>query len=173
MSEWRRPSGQFEHFELAELGAACTRLSFELRLRKARTPDERLALADSVGDVLLRAGWHLTPQLHGAATADNRHLRGATITEAFGQWHEVELRALRYRTIQRAALAALGDGAKAWLDQMGLPYNQRRSWLAQRGEADLAEQLRALDRLASPVDCGCRLQSVSVCGEESCAIYCS
>jgi hypothetical protein len=145
MDQWRRPSGEFEHADLAELGTACTDLSFELRERRHRTPAERLELADRVAEALCRAGAHLTPEPHGPATPENRLLRGAAVVEAFGQWHEVELRALRYRTIQRATLAALGEDAEAWLHNMGLPYDERRYWLALRSDADLVEQLRALE----------------------------
>jgi hypothetical protein len=145
MDQWRRPSGEFKDFDLGELGQACLRLSFEVRARKTRTRDARIALANSVGDALMRAAKHLTPEPHGAATPENRHLRGTSIVESFGQWHETEMRSLRYRTIQRAALAALGERAKAWLDEMWLPYDQRHGWIAQKSDCDLAEQLRALD----------------------------
>jgi hypothetical protein len=145
VDQWRRPSGEFEHANLAELGTACTALSFDIRERRQRTPAERLALADRVADALSRAGAHLTPEPHGAATPENRLLRGATVVEAFGQWHQTELRALRYVIVQRAALAVLGEAAEAWLHNMGLPYDERRYWLALRSDADLVEQLRNLD----------------------------
>jgi hypothetical protein len=145
MIEWRRPSREFEQAGLAELGNACTRLSIEVRARTRRTPEERQALADSAADALLRAGEHLTPHPHGAMTPEFRRSRGGSIFEAFGDWHDTQARALRYVVIQRAALAALGEGAKAWLDQMRLPYDERHCWHAQRSDASLAEQLRALD----------------------------
>lgn len=151
MDQWRRPSGEFEHAKLAELGTACTSLSFELRERRLRTPAERLALADRVAEALCRAGAHLTPEPHGAATPENRLLRGASVVEAFGQWHEKELRGLRYVIIQRAALAVLGEATEAWLHNMGLPYDERRYLLALRSDVDLVEQLRALDASRSSV----------------------
>jgi hypothetical protein len=145
VDRWRRLTGKFERADLAELGTACTQLSFELRERRQRAPAEKLALADRIADALWRAGARLTPEPHGAATPENRLLRGATVAEAFGQWHERELRALRYVTIQRAAVAVLGEATEAWLHNMGLPHDERRYWLALGSDAGLVEQLLALD----------------------------
>jgi hypothetical protein len=117
VDRWRRLSGEFENADLAELGTA--NLSFELREQRQRTPTEKLGLADRVADGLWRAGARLTPEPHGAATPENRLLRGATLVDAFGQWHERELRALRFVVVQRAALAILREDATAWLHNMG------------------------------------------------------
>jgi hypothetical protein len=97
----------------------------------------------------------VTPEPQGAATPENRIFRGTTVVEAFGQWRETELRALGYIIVQRAALAVLGEDATAWLHNMGLPHDERRYWLALRSDADLVEQLLALDGAGFTNGCAC------------------
>jgi hypothetical protein len=145
MNEWRRPSGEFENADLGQLGEACTRLSFELRARKVRTPEERLALVDGVADALLRAGERLTPKTYTPHQPENAAHKGNSITIAFGEWHQKEMRAVRYLTIQRAALRALEAEATDWLRETTAEPGRSRTDVAISSDEALLDQLRALD----------------------------
>ena len=140
-----RPANPYHGRSLEYLGDALQRRASELLTPQPRSPDQRKALAADTAYLLLTAAAAITPG-HSVADAPERDLSTTVgLAEGFERWFDRLVVAARHRVLARAANAALGGRAQAWMRD-GVVEGARAYDLAMGSDDGLRRVLLALER---------------------------
>lgn len=130
---------------LEDLAEAMQKRAGELQGRRERSPEERLALADDTAMMILVAAATLSPGHHAAGEPERAMDAPPGFAVAFARWHEQAARGARYRTLVRAASAALGARMQVWIRD-GRVGGERAYDLALASDEGLRLVLQELER---------------------------
>lgn len=131
---------------LEDLTEAMQKRAGELQGRRERSAEERLALADDTAMMVLVAAAALAPGHHAASHPERDIDAPGGFAASFSRWNDDLVRGVRYRVLVRAANAALGARAQAWIRD-GAVAGQRAYDLAMASDEGLLLVLQELEQL--------------------------